>query len=590
MKNIKKLPIFKECLLITSDVTLLLSVLIPGIMDFSKFFKQIAVIIIFFVLGLFSSCNIQTETVKDNKLERLMDMWERQEVSGDDDSLIMITRPILENALNESDTLLVQYAGIQIIQTFLYIDEIDSAARYIGKISSYTDSMLTPSLEIAKYNIDGVYAIKCQLDYSFALESYIKAYHSALRSKDWTNSVVMLNNIVHIFLSREDTEGTIYAEKAMEICETQAINPYLNSYTRLFLAFALILEGETDRALELTDEALDIAETNNYQSLLQDIDICYSEIYCQKGQYGKAETYLKKLFDMGDEVRYYNQIKAMEIYGDVLSEQMKYPQAVSKYTQSLALSDSLGLIIPRSSLLKKISDSYYNMMDYDSAAYYNNMNISYLDSLAARKDDAFNHGLRSLDRLEHQLEIKSKELDLANSRKMQMLYVFLVIMVSVISGMLYIMFRKQRKMYSSLLSQYERFQKRHEAVIESYEKKQSSATKSEYELFTRVDKIMRENKLYASQDISLEKLAEISGTNRTYLSRAINNCSKMSFYNYIDTFRIREAVRILGSGENVTLKQLSEDLGYSSVQAFSRSFQKEVGCAPGKFRKGTHNI
>ena len=56
-------------------------------------------------------------------------------------------------------------------------------------------------------------------------------------------------------------------------------------------------------------------------------------------------------------------------------------------------------------------------------------------------------------------------------------------------------------------------------------------------VFERLDRRMREDKLYLDYSMTLPKLSEMTGTNRTYASRAI--CEKYkSFREYINGLRV----------------------------------------------------
>lgn len=58
---------------------------------------------------------------------------------------------------------------------------------------------------------------------------------------------------------------------------------------------------------------------------------------------------------------------------------------------------------------------------------------------------------------------------------------------------------------------------------------------------------MREEKIYKDNSITKDKIADLLGTNRTYLSRIINEQSKQSFTHYVNSFRIEEAIRLLSN-------------------------------------------
>ena len=89
-------------------------------------------------------------------------------------------------------------------------------------------------------------------------------------------------------------------------------------------------------------------------------------------------------------------------------------------------------------------------------------------------------------------------------------------------------------------------------MVSTSEKYASSSLTDEksLELFRTLERIMREEKIYKDNFITKDKVAEILGTNRTYLSRIINEQSKLSFTHYVNRFRIEEAIRLLSDPNN----------------------------------------
>ncbi len=51
--------------------------------------------------------------------------------------------------------------------------------------------------------------------------------------------------------------------------------------------------------------------------------------------------------------------------------------------------------------------------------------------------------------------------------------------------------------------------------------------------------------LFREKELTLDRMAEVLGTNRTYVSNALNKVAGISFYGYIDSYRIKEATRVL---------------------------------------------
>lgn len=102
------------------------------------------------------------------------------------------------------------------------------------------------------------------------------------------------------------------------------------------------------------------------------------------------------------------------------------------------------------------------------------------------------------------------------------------------------------------------------------------------DIFIKIDKIMREDKLFLDHKISLIKLARIVGTNRTYASRAV--CEKYkNFKEYINNLRVDN---LLLDVKNDSFKNvLSEDLdnfankyGFKTRRSLDRVMSRERGC------------
>ena len=107
------------------------------------------------------------------------------------------------------------------------------------------------------------------------------------------------------------------------------------------------------------------------------------------------------------------------------------------------------------------------------------------------------------------------------------------------------------------------------------------------ELYDRVCRVMENDKPYHEPKLTREKLAKMLGTNRTYLSTVIHAKSGMSYQQFINTYRINEAIELLSDESMIDrpLKQLWSDLGFTSSSTFYKLFQQSVGITPLAFRK-----
>ena len=113
-----------------------------------------------------------------------------------------------------------------------------------------------------------------------------------------------------------------------------------------------------------------------------------------------------------------------------------------------------------------------------------------------------------------------------------------------------------------------------------------SVNDRERELFIRTERLMKNEHCYRDRNLTIESLAERLSTNRTYLSKAINQQSGKSFSQYINSYRIDAARHMLSDADNdIQIKELAYALGFSTPETFSASFRKAVGIVPSKFRE-----
>jgi len=111
-----------------------------------------------------------------------------------------------------------------------------------------------------------------------------------------------------------------------------------------------------------------------------------------------------------------------------------------------------------------------------------------------------------------------------------------------------------------------------------------SIERSDVELaFTELEDQIRVG-LYQENDLSLAKLAEVSGMNIHLVSKAINECSGGNFYDWINRYRVEKAKKLLiDSNQQVSL--ICYDVGFNSKSTFYSAFKKETGLTPGAYRK-----
>lgn len=109
---------------------------------------------------------------------------------------------------------------------------------------------------------------------------------------------------------------------------------------------------------------------------------------------------------------------------------------------------------------------------------------------------------------------------------------------------------------------------------------------SDQELIERLDCLMTEQKLYLSRTLKLSDLISLLHTNRTTLSRVINQQKQVSFTDYVGLYRVKYAKALLLDAQSpLSIEEIGEQSGFNSTASFFRMFRKFEGMTPKQWQK-----
>lgn len=106
-------------------------------------------------------------------------------------------------------------------------------------------------------------------------------------------------------------------------------------------------------------------------------------------------------------------------------------------------------------------------------------------------------------------------------------------------------------------------------------------------LLQRIEKVIDSPDFLFSPEANLAALCRAVGSNRTYVSNAINESYKKSFKALLNERRCREATRrLIGSDaySSATVQDIALSLGYSSASSFIQAFKKVIGMTPANYK------
>lgn len=87
-----------------------------------------------------------------------------------------------------------------------------------------------------------------------------------------------------------------------------------------------------------------------------------------------------------------------------------------------------------------------------------------------------------------------------------------------------------------------------------------------------------------TEKILLDQICFLFGTNKTTLCHVFKNEYETTILHYINDLRIREAKRLLRENE-LSVTEISEQLGFNSIHYFCRVFKKSTGHSPKEYVK-----
>lgn len=103
----------------------------------------------------------------------------------------------------------------------------------------------------------------------------------------------------------------------------------------------------------------------------------------------------------------------------------------------------------------------------------------------------------------------------------------------------------------------------------------------------QIETLMETEKIYRDSKLTLSKLARKLAVSRQIVSEVVNRHFEASFADYVNTYRLEEACRMLKEKENRDKKiaSIAFECGFGTVSAFNISFKKYTQMTPSEYKK-----
>ena len=489
----------------------------------------------------------------------------------------------------------LMYADLFSGQSYLLAEGSDSTRIYLDRALIRGRQCEDPVALCRIYNALGIYAVSIETNYFGGIEYFLEAMEYARSASLNRFYLVAQCNLANTYYMRNDPAGLKYAE---EVCRLGAEwgYDYLAFGGAVISAYMHYMLGDQDRALEYILRTLSDTDKFGYHTELYSL---YANI--AQGADAGAERYYLMALDHIDEKVVTATVMTYLSYGTYLNDRGEYARAIPVLRQGIELSERSNNAVHRYKLYLRISEAETALGRYREA-------LDYFKSYHSQADSIFNvERERSINELRVRYDaerqenmLRKSEIDLIRQQRRFQLLLLLLLFAVGISTVVYILYRRKDKMYKQIVRQQYEFLKKEKKAAQpampppgptSPQTEKPSPDRDDHavrdaELFARIEYLMQTEGVYRQNDLTIERLAERLDTNRTYISRAINQQAGKTFSSYVNSYRIDEAVRRLSDVDDDTpLKALAQTLGYNHLQTFYTSFQSAIGMPPSKYRE-----
>ena len=90
-------------------------------------------------------------------------------------------------------------------------------------------------------------------------------------------------------------------------------------------------------------------------------------------------------------------------------------------------------------------------------------------------------------------------------------------------------------------------------------------------IYEKLENLMNNEQIFLQNDLLLNDVAKLLGTNRTYLLQALSSCAHMTFKEYINRKRIAHAEQLIANNPLMPKTEIATRSGYNSMSSFYRN-------------------
>lgn len=400
-------------------------------------------------------------------------------------------------------------------------------------------------------------------DYKVIIKQYKKAFHDAVKVKNWQELSIISVNIMNVAFGEDlipliSEEMEAYSQ--LEIPDSIIIRDYSKALCR---GMMLWLQGEQEQAIKAF-KSLPISQELPWYNQIEFKYLMHEVLY---HAFMKRKDHAAALA----EIRVMENLAIHEQMPDCLTDVYRYYYLYYRSQNNTALADKYELLWHRQRD-QVIQQTHLNDM----------------------KDAEFMMKMGKKDEQMRNIEHK---------RKVQQAILWATVAtILLILGLLWMLHRKYRQEKEQNQVLYHRMQESLAAEDALQQLRSQNAAKPKYqhtqidedtraELIERINQVLESSPEVFNDTFSLDRLSElVDAKHSNYVSQVINEHWGCNFPAMINECRVKEACRRMNDVEhygNQTIKAIAQSVGFNSHSNFVNTFRKFTGLTPSAYLKLT---
>lgn len=455
-------------------------------------------------------------------------------------------------------------------------------------------------------NARGIYQALNENNRFVAQNYFFQSLDLASKAKDERMKIRVYGNLLVLSKKHNDKTTLTYARHIYNygIRHADKEQASIGAY---YLATYYYWSGSYDLSRKYIDITLKYYEKEPYDDVAA-VYVLYSKIETKKGNLEKAMKLALIAVDHAEKQHQASlQPDAYMQCASVTRLQKQYATSNTFATKAMEISQKFSLSNNIIECYQLIADNFLSLGNKDDALHYLQLANKEMERLATINMDRLIHERKILDDIqkkEQQEEIHRNQIQ--SQRKMGILLLAIVIVLIVTLTIIIRNYRSRMKLVKSIVArnvkQIEHMEYLHKRIEALESRSHDGDEKTQGTLlddagrvnimFDQITDLMQNQKMYKEPQLTRERLATTIGTNRTYLSTVIKEKTGMGYQQFINSYRINEAARILSDASmmDYPLKQIWSELGFSSASTFYKLFIQQLGITPSVYRRQFNQI